>query len=84
MARVSRTIKYNETGHWVWKSPPPPEFDKPYEGVLAIYRLPLADVQKICAGSGQNKHACSFVKQVAHFQIGDRVTCFIIAAGRSR
>jgi hypothetical protein len=75
-ARVNKAVNY--TGHWVWRSPPPPEFDKPYDGVLVIYRLPLADVQKICTDFGQNKHACSFVKQVAHFRIGDRVTCFIM------
>jgi hypothetical protein len=92
MARINRTIKFHETGHWVFKSPPPPEFDKPYEGILATFRMPLADVQKMCTGfwqqklqhdphaigAGQNMHACSFVRQMNLSHVGDRVVCYII------
>jgi len=61
MARVNRTIKPHETGHWVWKSPPPPEFDKPYEGVLVVHRTPIADIEKMCIDIyGRSAHACNF------------------------
>src|SRR5215469_7565961 len=62
MARISQTIPNRETGYWVWKYFPPPEFDKPYKGILAIYQMPFADVEKFCAGLTRRDatHACSF------------------------
>jgi hypothetical protein len=75
MNRINGTIKPHENGHWVFRDPPPPEFDKPYEGILAIYRMPLADVQKLCS---VNTYACSWVKHIPISQIGDRIACYII------
>jgi len=78
MARISQTIPNHEAGYWVWKYFPPPEFDKPYKGILAIFRLPFADVEKFCAGLTK-QHACSFIKQSVPFQkVGDRTVCYII------
>ena len=75
MNRINGTIKSNENGHWVFKDPPPPEFDKPYEGVMAIYRMPLADVQKFCP---PGIYACTSREQrVLPRGIGERTVCHI-------
>src|SRR5262249_14938688 len=74
-ARIGRTIKSKESGHWVFNDPPPPEFDKPYEGVVGILRLPFVDAQKICR---VGIYACSWVKQQPILQLGDRTVCYIV------
>src|SRR5262249_21326127 len=72
MNRINGTIKPHETGHWVWRNPPPPEFDKPYDGgVLAVHRAPLADIQKICGAISRGAHACNFT-------LGNRLGCLIL------
>ena len=43
------TIANSTKGHWKWNWPPPAEYDKPYEGILMFQRLPLEQIQKICA-----------------------------------
>ena len=75
MNRINGTIDRHENGRWVFRNPPLPEFDKPYEGVTAIYRMPLADVQKLCpAGT----YACSWhLQKVFPEGIGERTVCFI-------
>ena len=75
MNRINGTIDRYENGRWVFRNPPPPEFDKPFEGVIAIIRAPFSDVQKICA---VGIYACSWVKQKVPFlQLGERTVCYI-------
>jgi len=75
------TIANPAKGHWIWNWPPPAEFDKPYEGVLAFHRMPVADIQKICA----HRFACAMVistyndgKLWALSVTGNRVACIIL------
>jgi arsenate reductase-like glutaredoxin family protein len=63
-----------------WTYVPPPEYDKPYPGVLMIQRLPQDELRKVCATSGI---ACSLVvstsgKSWALSPNGNRVACVII------
>jgi hypothetical protein len=76
MNRINGTIKSYENGRWVFNDPPPPEFDKPYEGILAIYRMPFADIQKLCR---VGIYACSWIdKKTFPRGIGDRTVCSIV------
>src|SRR6516225_7682624 len=78
MARINGTIEPHETGHWLWKNFPPPEFDKPYEGVLVIEIWPHVDVQEICKSNGPPPYACSVhAKDFKDPQIGTRPACII-------
>jgi hypothetical protein len=80
------TIAYPSKGHWLWKWPPPAEYDIPYTGVLMTQRLPIDQLHKVCA---PNQMACTMVVSIypgpngaaGSWQIslsGNRAACIII------